>query len=68
MNTVSRVLPVARPLPPSMNRMPEQMCLVRTVDATRARPQLRMASWPTSGVPLVSRTPSATNSSQTRSA
>jgi hypothetical protein len=29
--------------------MPEQMCLVRTFEAMRARPQLRMASWPTSG-------------------
>ena len=52
MNTVGRVLPDARPLPRSANRMPEQMCLVRWVEATRARPQSRMASWPTSGVPL----------------
>jgi hypothetical protein len=43
MNTVGSVLPVARPSPPPVNRMPEMMCRVRAADAARARPQSRMA-------------------------
>lgn len=68
LNTVSKVLPVARPSPQEINRIPEQMCRVRTDAAARARPHSWMASCPTSGVPLVSRMPEDTKSSHTRSA